>query len=104
MALNDADLMGLAAQQIAKLKAENKQLKRRASRLRAKVSPGRWDRILDVAYEDAKIILHLRHAQYPVSRRWLDEAGMVSAWRFGWALGLLRYAGNDILPTSLRGA
>ena len=70
-------------------------LRSQVNRLRAKVTPGQWDRVLDNAYADARIMLHLRLAQYSTSRRWLDESGLISEWRFGWALGLLRYAGLE---------
>ena len=44
---------------------------------------------------DIWVLLCLLMAQYSTSRRWLDETGLISEWRFGWALGLLRYAGLE---------
>ena len=77
---------------LAHLARENARLREHARRLRAALGPGKQHRIVWNAAEDAELILHLRHAGETHSRAWLDEAGLITDWRHGWALGILRYA------------
>ena len=86
----------------ARLAVEVEALRRELRRVRNNNRPGRHERILQRAHTDAKTILMLRQAGYAASRRWLDEAGLISAWRYGWALALLRYARlASVAPTDL---
>ena len=92
-----------AERRLANLARENAQLRQHANRMRRRLAPGRSERIVRNAAEDAKLILHLRHSGLRVSRRWLDETGMVSAFRYGWALGFLRACRLErTMPESLQ--
>lgn len=97
----DLQIVEQAQRMTARLAVEVEQLRRELRRARNNGRPGRHERILHRAHADARTILMLRQAGYSVSRRWLDEAGLVSAWRFGWALALLRYARTDTTPANL---
>jgi len=94
----DRDVMAAAERRLANLARENARLKREANRLREMVQPGRWDRILERAHDDARLILHLRHAGWTVSRRNMEATGLIRQQGYGWAIGLLRYA--DLEQTS----
>lgn len=85
-------VLAQAERALSRLQVENARLRAQAVELRARVRPPRHERIIRQAQTDAGILLHYRHGAIPISRRWLDEAGIMSEWRYGWACGLLRYA------------
>lgn len=90
------------SQMLTKLRIENDQLKAETRRLRKKVRPGRHEGIINRAYDNARLILHLRSAGIEVSRRRMAETGQISEWNYGWALGLLRAARlEDAYPEGL---
>lgn len=91
----ETEILTEAQRRLTALARENARLRAEVNEVRRKLRPGRHERVVIKAREDAKLILHLRHAQAPTSRRWLAEAGFMTPWRFGWALGLLRYARVD---------
>lgn len=82
---------------MAGLVRENATIKAEAQRMGRNVQPRKWQRIIENAATDARRILHLRYAGISTGRRWLAEAGIVTAWRYGWANGLLRAATVDAL-------
>ena len=99
--MNDT-VMAQAEKRIAALALENKQLRKEAARLRARVAPGRTHRIVTRAYEDARRILHYRHAGVPAGRRWMSAAGLMTQRQHGWAIALLRVARlEDVTPASI---
>lgn len=71
---------------------ENEQLKAQAARLRKRVNPGRAERIVTRAHDDARIILRYRMAGLEPSRRRVAGMGAMNENRYGWAYGLLRMA------------
>ena len=77
------------------LERENARIKAQAIGMGRNMRPRKWQKIISNAATDARQILHLRHAGMPTGRRWLDEAGIVSAWRYGWAMAMLRAATVD---------
>lgn len=85
-------VLAQAERALARLQVENATLRAQAAELRARVRPPRHERIIRQAAQDAALLLHYKHGAIPISRRWLDEAGIMSEWRYGWACGLLRYA------------
>ena len=50
------------------------------------------------AHEVARLVLHLRHAQEPVSRRRMLALGLSSDWFYSLALAMLRTAGLEAAP------
>lgn len=86
------EIIDLAERRLAKLELENRRLANEVGRLREKLPPTRHEAIIIQALQDAKTILHLRHAQFDVSRRILSATGLVSEFHYGWALGLLKAA------------
>ena len=91
-----------AERRIAALAIENKQLRKEAAQLRARVAPGRTHRIVTRAYEDARRILHYRHAGIPAGRHWMTRAGLMTQRQHGWAFALLRVARlDDVHPVSI---
>ena len=79
---------------------EVRQLRAEVNRLRRRAGDGRHERIITKAESDAKTILQCRHIGYPAGRRWFAQTGLISAWQFGWALGLLRMARVNDLDVS----
>lgn len=88
----ELEIIDLAERRLARLEIENRRLANEVGRLREKLPPTRHEAIIIQAEHDAKTILHLRHAQFDVSRRILAATGMVSEFHYGWALGLLKAA------------
>ncbi len=88
----EIEIIDLAERRLAKLELENRRLAAEVGRLRDKLPPTRHEAIVIQAAQDAKTILHLRHAQFDVSRRRLADLGLVSEFHYGWALGLLKAA------------
>ena len=88
----EIEIIDLAERRLAKLELENRRLANEVGRLREKLPPTRHEAIVIQAAQDARTILHLRHAQFDVSRRRLADMGLISEFHFGWALGLLKAA------------
>ena len=94
-------LLDDASRRLAQLAAENERLRAEANELRRQHAPGRNHRRVWRTAENAKSILHYRHAGMDPSRRWLDACGLMGQRDYGWALALLRLARCDITPASL---
>jgi plasmid stabilization system protein ParE len=90
MTMSEIDALEAADKVLAKLATENARLVKELGRLRERLPPTRNERIIRQAATDAKLILHLRHADFDVSRRRLEALGLVSGFRYGWAHGLMK--------------
>jgi len=91
-----------AERKLRTLALEVAQLRKEARYLRSKLPPSRRRRILRRAYEDARRILHFRHAGVPTSRAVMLEDGLTER-RWHWAMGLLRYARlGNVQPRTLQ--
>lgn len=90
--VEELEIIDLAERRLAKLELENRRLANEVGRLREKLPPTRHEAIIIQAVQDAKKILHLRYAQFDVSRRRMAEMGLISEFHYGWALGLLKAA------------
>lgn len=86
---------------LARLAAENARLRKEANELRRRAGCGRYTRIIDRTRGDAQTILHYRAAGLDVGRRWLNDTGIMSERRYGWALAMLRLARCDLTPVSI---
>ena len=86
---------------LARLAAENAQLRQQAVELRRRVAPSQHQRIIDRSREDAALLLHYRCSGIDCGRRWLNDTGVMSERRYGWALGLLRLARVDLVPVDI---
>lgn len=90
--LNELDALEAADKALTKLACENARLVKELSRLRERLPPTRNESIVLQAATDAKLLLHLRHANFDISRRRLAVMGLVSEFHYGWALAMLRAA------------
>ena len=90
-----------AQRRMATLAAENARLRAEAVDLRRRAGCGRYQRIIDRSHTDAQTVLHYRAAGLDVGRRWLNDTGVMSERRYGWALGLLRLARVDLVPVDI---
>lgn len=100
----EIEIIDLAERRLAKLEVENRRLAAEMRRLRDKLPPTRHESIIHQAASDAKTILHLRHAQFDVTRRRMAVMGLVSEFHYGWALAMLRAARvNDADVSTLEG-
>ena len=81
-----------AQRELDGLRRENARLRAEGRALRRRSAPGKCFRIVTRALEDGRVILHYRFAGLRPGRRWLNEAGVMSARRYGWAVALLRLA------------
>lgn len=86
---------------LARLAAENARLRAEANKLRRSVGCARHTRIINRTHTDAQTILHYRAGGLEVGRRWLNDTGIMSERRYGWALALLRLARCDLTPATL---
>ena len=94
-------LLDDASRRLAQLAAENERLRAEANVLRKNYAPSRNHRRVWRTAENAKSLLHYRHAGMDPSRRWLDACGLMGQRDYGWALALLRLARCDITPASI---
>ncbi len=100
----EIEIIDLAERRLAKLEVENRRLAAEMRRLRDKLPPTRHESIIHQAAQDARTILHLRHAGFDVTRRRLAALGLVSEFHYGWALAMLRAArANDLDVSTLEG-
>ncbi len=88
----ELDAIEAADRTLAKLACENARLTAELGRLKERLPATRNERIIRQAAIDATLILHLKHADFDVSRRRLEEMGLVSGFRYGWAHGLMKLA------------
>lgn len=89
---SELDAIEAADRALAKLACENARLAAELGRLKERLPPTRNERIIRQAVQDATLVLHLRHADFDVSRRRLEDMGLVSGFRYGWAHGLMKLA------------
>jgi len=100
--ISDSRLMADAERNLAELAAQNAKYKLQLRQLRNRLRPGRSHRVIEQARQDARTILHHRHAGLPTSRRDLAALGLVSEYKFSWAFGLLSMCGlRSFTPTTL---
>lgn len=100
---SSAAVLAQAETKLTRLAAENARLKHEAEAMRQRLRPSRAERIIAQAHEDARLILHYRHADIPATRRTLEEMGIMTQSRFTWAYGLLKRARiADVAPTDVQ--
>lgn len=86
------DVLRRSQRQLTQLAAENARLRAEGRALRRRLGPPRHWRIVDRTLDDARLIMHHRHAGLEPSRRVLEAMGLMTQHRYGWAMAFLRMA------------
>lgn len=89
-AQNGAQVLADTEARIAELMIQNAALKADVRELRKRARPRRGERIIIEATANAKILADLAYAGLDHSRRYCDDTGLITAWRWGWARGMIR--------------